>query len=58
MFFRQDLYSLATQPAPGKGGQNCVDGAKRKEMKRKRGKHKGRSWVTVREGEEKWLVFS
>lgn len=40
MFFTQDLSSLATQQAPGKGGENCIDGAKGKELRRKRGTQK------------------
>lgn len=35
MFFSQDPTSLATQPAPGEGGENCMDGVRRKAMKRK-----------------------
>lgn len=34
MFFTQNLSSLATQPAQGKGGDGCEDGARRKEIKR------------------------
>lgn len=36
MLFSEDLSSLATQPAQGKGGDKCEDGAGRKEMERKR----------------------
>ncbi len=36
MLFSEALYSLATQAAQGKGGDNCDDGAGRKEMRRER----------------------
>lgn len=34
MLFSEDLYSLATQPAQGKGGDNCEGEAGREKMKR------------------------
>ncbi len=34
--FRHDLSILATQPAKGKGGDNCEGEVRRKEMRRRR----------------------